>query len=102
VGGAHSTGATNSKDLAMNGTAGAWTSCAQSSLRERPASPIAASVHLNFTDSGSFRGASCANCPPALAACVASSTGRTVSLKIRGGDVTGEPGFDVPVTFACE
>ena len=86
----------------MNGTAGAWTACAQSGIREKPAAPVSASVHLNFSDNGSFRGASCAGCPGAVAACIASSTGRTVQLKIRGGDVTGEPAFDVPVTFTCD
>jgi serine/threonine-protein kinase len=98
----HSTGATNSKDLAMNGTAAAWTSCAQRSIHEKPSAPISGSVHLSFTDNGAFRGASCAGCPAPLAQCIASSTGRTVALRIRGGDVTGEPAFDVPVTVTCD
>jgi hypothetical protein len=97
-----STGATNSKDLSMNGTAGAWTACAQRSIQEKPGAPITGSVHLSFSDNGAFRGATCAGCPAPLAQCIASSTGRTVALKIRGGDVTGEPGFEVPVTVTCD
>lgn len=97
-----STGATNRKDLTMTGTAGAWTACAQRSIHEKPAAPIRGTVHLSFSDNGAFRGASCAECPPSLAQCIGSTTQRTVALKIRGGDVTGEPAFDVPLTVACE
>jgi serine/threonine protein kinase len=97
-----STGATNAKDLTLNGTAGAWTSCAQRSIHEKPGAPITGSVHLSFTDNGAFRGATCAGCPGPLAQCIASSTKPTVRLKITGGDVTGEPGFDVPITVTCE
>jgi hypothetical protein len=86
----------------MNGTANAWTACAQRSIKDKPNGPISANVRINFTDNGSFRGASCSGCPAPLAACIAQSTRNTVALKIRGGDVTGEPTFDVPVTFTCE
>jgi serine/threonine-protein kinase len=97
-----STGATNAKDLTLNGTAGAWTSCAQRSIHEKPSAPVTGSVHLSFTDNGAFRGATCAGCPAALAQCIASTTKPTVRLKITGGDVTGEPGFEVPITVTCE
>jgi serine/threonine-protein kinase len=102
VGAARGNGAANAKDLTMSGTAGAWTACAQSSIREKPGGPISATVHLNFSDNNSFRGASCAGCPPALASCVGSRTRGTVTFKPRGGDITGEIAFDVPVTFTCE
>jgi hypothetical protein len=92
----------SAKDLSMKGTVDAWTACARSSIKERPASPIAATVHLQFTDSRQFRGATCAGCPAALNACVTSNTGRTVSLQFKSGDVTGDPSFDVGVTFSCD
>jgi hypothetical protein len=101
-GAVRSTGATNAKDLTMNGTGAAWTGCAQRSLHEKPGAPITGSVHLSFTDNGAFRGATCAACPAPLAQCIASSTKPTVRLKITGGDVTGEPGFEVPITVTCE
>jgi hypothetical protein len=102
LGATHASGATNAKDLSLNDTAAAWTSCAQQTLRERPSAPIVASVHLIFTDTGSFRGATCAACPPALAQCIAASTGRTVTLASRGSDVPGAPAFDVGTTFTCD
>jgi len=95
-------GATNAKDLTLNGTAGAWTACAQRSLREKPSAPISSSVHFVFSDSGSLRGISCAGCPAPLAQCISSSTGRTATYKNRGGDVTGTPEFDVPITVTCD
>jgi hypothetical protein len=94
-------GAVNAKDLRMTGTQAAWTACAQR-LKEKPAAPIAASVHLRFNDNKVFQGATCATCPSTVAQCIAQSTGRTVSLTIRGGDVTGDPAFDVPVTISCD
>ena len=97
-----SSGATAARDLALNGTAAAWTACAQKTLKERPAGPISGVVHLLFSDTRSFRSASCPSCPPPLAACIASGTQRTVSVSFKGGDVTGDPAFDVPVTFVCE
>jgi len=86
----------------MPGTASAWTACAPRSIREKPSVPIAGSVHLSFSDNGAFDGASCTGCPPPLAQCIASSTGKTVALKIRGGDITGLPAFDVPITVTCD
>lgn len=102
LGATHSSGATNSRDLRLNNTAAAWTACAQRSLRQRPSAPIAAKVRLIFTDNGAFRGATCTGCPPPLAQCIASSTGRTVALRIRGGDVTGEPAFTIATKFTCD
>jgi serine/threonine-protein kinase len=92
----------NVKDLALRGTDAAWTSCAKSAIKERPAWPISASVRLRFNDNKVFRGATCTGCAPALAQCIAASTGKTASVILKGGDQTGDPEFDVPVTFACE
>ncbi len=97
-----SVGGTNAKDLTLNGTAAAWTACAQRSFRDKPSAPISGSVHLAFSDSGAFRGASCAACPAPLAQCIGSSTGRTAVYKNRSGDVTGDPAFDVPITVTCD
>ncbi|HSO40452.1 MAG TPA: hypothetical protein VLT33_48330, partial [Labilithrix sp.] len=97
-----SNGATSSRDLTLNGTAAAWTSCAQRAIKERPAGPISAVVHLTFNDTRAFRGARCPSCPPPLAACIASSTQPTVSVNFKGGDVTGDPAFDVPINIVCE
>ena len=97
-----SVGGTNAKDLTLNGAAAAWTACAQRSLHEKPSAPISSSVHLAFTDSGGFRGASCAGCPAPLAQCIAASTGRTAVYKNKSGDVTGDPAFDVPITVTCD
>ena len=90
------------RDLTMSGTAAAWTSCAQRALKERPGGPISAVVHMTFNDSRAFKGASCPACPPPLASCIASSTQPTVSVNFRGGDVTGDPTFSVPITVVCE
>lgn len=95
------TGSVNAKDLRLNGTAAAWNTCAQR-MKEKPATPITTSVRLRFGDNKSFHGASCAACPPPVAHCIAQSTGKTVALELHGGDVTGEPAFDVPVTLSCE
>jgi hypothetical protein len=92
----------SAKDLAMKGTVDAWTACARSSIKDKPPTPINAAVHLQFSDSRAFRGATCAGCPTALAQCIAANTGRTVSLQFKSGDVTGDPAFDVNVTFTCE
>lgn len=101
LGAPRSSGATSAKDLSLNSTASAWTSCAQRSIHEKPSAPIAANVRLLFTDSGVFRSATCTGCPPALAQCIATSTGRSVALKSR--DATGEPpAFEVSATFTCE
>jgi hypothetical protein len=97
----HSNGALNAKDLQVNNAVGTVTSCARSLLHEKPGAPINATVEVRFSDSGQFRGASCPACPPALQSCV-SGAGRGMSVKFRGGDVTGEPAFDVPMTITCE
>jgi hypothetical protein len=100
VGPARTTGATSSKDLVLSNAAATWTQCAQRSLKERPSAPLAVTVHLAFIDKG-FRSATCAACPSALAACI-QATRPPVSLNIRGGDITGEPSFDVPLTITCD
>ncbi len=102
TGGVRTNAGASPRDLTMNGTAAAWTSCAQRALKERPGGPISAVVHMTFNDSRSFRGASCPACPPPLASCIAASTQPTVSVNFRGGDVTGEPIFSVPITVLCE
>jgi hypothetical protein len=95
-------GGSHPQELALNGTDGAWTTCARSSIKEKPAAPIAATVRLKFSDNRAFRGATCTGCTPALNQCIAASTARTVSVSFKSGDVTGEPDFDVPVTFTCD
>jgi hypothetical protein len=92
----------SAKDLSMRGTLDAWTACARSSIKEKPPGPIGATVQIRFSDSRAYRGATCAGCPGALAACVATSTGTTVALQFKSGDVTGDPSFDVGVTFTCD
>jgi len=92
----------NAKDLTLHGTDAAWSTCAASSIKERPASPIVGTVRIRFNDNKVFRGATCAGCTPALAQCVAASTAKTASVSFKGGDVTGDPEFDVPVTFSCD
>ena len=101
TGGVRSNGAVNAKDLNASGAAGAWTACARS-LKEKPGGPISATVNVRFSDSGQFRGASCASCPAAIQQCVVSSARTSVSLKIRGGDVTGDPAFDIPLSISCD
>ena len=91
----------NAKDLVgLPRAVGAWTACAKSGFREKP-SPTNATVMIRFDDSGRYRGATCSGCG-ALAACVQSSTQGTVSMQNKSGDVTGEPSFDVAVTFTCD
>jgi cytoskeletal protein RodZ len=90
------------QELTLNGTDAAWSACARSSIKSAPAAPIAATVRLKFSDNRAFRGATCTGCTPALNQCIAASTGRTVSVSFKSGDVTGEPDFDVPVTFTCD
>lgn len=91
----------NAKDLTLSNADGTWTACAHT-LKEKPSGPISATVHLKFSDTKSFRGATCNGCPPAIAQCVTSSAPRVASVNFRGGDVTGDPEFDVPVTFSCD
>jgi hypothetical protein len=58
-------------------------------------------VHLRFSDTKAFKGATCLGCTTQLAQCVATQThGATVNL--RSGDTTGDPEFDVPVKFGCD
>ncbi len=102
VGAPRASGTASAKDVTLNGTAGAWTSCAQRFLHEMPSTPIVANVHLLFGERGAFRHATCADCPSALAQCVATSTGRTVALKTRNREAMADPAFDIAVTFACE
>ncbi len=92
----------NAKDLTLRGTDAAWSTCAKSAIREKPAAPISGTVRIRFNDNKVFRGATCTGCTPALAQCVASSTGKTATVTFKSGDVTGDPEFDVPVTFSCE
>jgi len=101
TGAARSNGAVNAKDLNAASAAGAWTACARS-LKEKPGGPISASVNVRFSDTGQFRGASCASCPAAIQQCVVNSARGSVSLKIRGGDVTGDPAFDIPLSISCD
>jgi hypothetical protein len=65
---------------------------------------MAGFVRLHFNDNRSFRGATCSSgFPSALAACIVSSTtARTATVTLKSGDVTGEPEFEVPVTFSCD
>jgi hypothetical protein len=102
LGGQKSTSGYNANNLSLHGTEAAWTQCARSSIKAAPAGPIAATVHVRFADTRAFKGATCNGCPAALAQCVAGSTARTVSVNFKSGDATGEPEFDVPVTFVCE
>ena len=89
------------KDLTLRGTDAAWTSCAKSALKAKPAAPIAGTVRIRFNDKA-FRGATCTGCTPQLAQCITASTGKTASVSFKSGKQTGDPEFDVPVTFTCE
>ncbi|MFO0737658.1 MAG: hypothetical protein U0270_17330 [Labilithrix sp.] len=86
----------------MSGTDAAWTTCARTMIKEKPGAPIQATVRLKFSDNRAFRGAVCTGCAAPLGQCIAGSTARTVSVNFKSGDVSGEPDFDVPVTFTCE
>ncbi len=90
------------KDLTLRGTDSAWSSCARSSIKERLAGPLSATVRIRFNDNKAFRGATCTGCTPALAQCLESTAGKTSSVSFKSGDVTGDPEFEVPVTFSCE
>jgi hypothetical protein len=85
----------------LNGAPGAWTRCAKSGISSRPGGPVSATVTVRYTDSRQFRGASCAGCPGAMAACVAQAgtAGMTVNF---GNEVTGEPVYTVPLTITCD
>ena len=90
------------KDLVGLGRAlDAWTACARSTLGERPEAPIHAAVNIRFTESRAYAGATCSGCPVAIASCVQSAVASNVSLA-DGSTVSGEPSFDVGVTFSCE
>jgi hypothetical protein len=90
------------KDLALRGTDAAWTSCARTAIKDKLAAALTGTVRIRFNDNKVFRGATCTGCTPALAQCIASSTGKTASVSFKGGDQTGDPEFDVPVTFSCD
>jgi serine/threonine-protein kinase len=91
------------KELAgLSHAVDAWTACARTTLKEKPATPIHAAVNIQFHDARAFRGATCSGCPASIAACVQSSTEKNVSLQAKSGDVTGEASFDVAVTFTCD
>jgi serine/threonine-protein kinase len=102
LGSPKSAGGYNVKDLTLRTTEAAWTSCAKSSIKERPAGSIAATVRVRFNVNRSFKAATCADCPAPLATCVASSTGKSVAFSAKPGEASGDPEFDVPVTFSCE
>ncbi len=56
--------------------------------------------HLETRD---FRGAICVSgCDAPLAACIASHTKGTVDFKVKSGDVTGDPEFEVAASFSCD
>ncbi|MBS2017256.1 MAG: protein kinase [Deltaproteobacteria bacterium] len=95
------TAAINAKDIVSGGAAGAFGACARG-LKEKPAGPISATVSVRFSDTGQFRGASCASCPPAVQACVVGNARSAVSLRIKSGDVTGDPVVDIPLTITCD
>jgi len=102
LGAPRSTSGFSAKDLTLRGTDAAWSSCAKSAIKERPAAPLGAAVRIRFDDNRGFRGATCSGCTPALAQCVASATAKTASVNFKSGDVTGDPEFEVPVTFTCD
>lgn len=102
VGATRSVSGYSAKDLTLRGTDSAWSTCAKTAIKERPAAPIAGTVRIRFNDNKVFRGATCTGCTPALAQCVASSTSKTATVTFKSGDVTGDPEFDVPVTFSCD
>jgi eukaryotic-like serine/threonine-protein kinase len=101
VGAQKSTSAYSAKDLTLRGADASLTKCAQTSLHEKPAAPLAAVIHLRFGDRA-LKTTTCAACPRELAACVQKTMPSVAQLTIRSGDATGEPEFDVPVTFACD
>jgi serine/threonine-protein kinase len=101
VGTPKAAGGVNVKDLSTTRAEAAWTTCAKSSIKERPSAPIAAAVRLRFGSDRSFKGAICAECPAALAACVASSSRGLATVNVRS-DAGVEPELEVPVTFTCE
>ncbi|MBX3219263.1 MAG: serine/threonine protein kinase [Labilithrix sp.] len=92
----------SAKALTLRGTDAAWTSCAKTAIEQKPAGRIVGTVRIRFNDNKVFRGATCSGCTPALSECIAASTGKTASVGLKGGDPTGDPEFDVPVTFACD
>jgi serine/threonine-protein kinase len=102
IGAQRSVSGYNANNLSLRGTDAAWTSCAKTSIREKPSPAIAGTVRLRFSDNRAFRSASCVGCPAPLSACIASATSRTVSVSFKSGDATGEPEFEVPVTFSCD
>jgi eukaryotic-like serine/threonine-protein kinase len=100
AGAAKSNGAVAAKDFHPGDLSNAYTQCFRQSLSARPGGPIQATVQVRFDDNGRFRGATCAACPPAARRCVEAGSSHA-RVTFRGGDVTGQPAFDVPVTFAC-
>jgi hypothetical protein len=102
VGPARSVSSYNVKDFSIRNADVAWTTCAKSSIRERPGAPITGAVRVRFSDNKAFKAATCSGCPAALATCVASSTRGLASVNFKPGDATGEPEFEIPVTFTCE
>jgi serine/threonine-protein kinase len=102
VGLARSVSTYSVRDLSTRGVDEVWTRCARSSIREASEGPMAAVVRVRFSDNARFVGATCTGCPGPLAACVASATRTAVSVHIMSGDATGDPEFDIPVTFTCE
>lgn len=90
------------RSLTLRGTDAAWTTCAKATIKEKLPSPLFTTVRVQFNLDKAFRGATCMGCTPSLAQCVASSTGKTVSVSFNAGAQTGHPEFDVPVTFSCD
>jgi serine/threonine-protein kinase len=98
LGAVRSNGAVNGNNLRLNGTGAQMTTCAKR-LAHPPSG--GASVHLDFTDNKRLRGASCAGCPSEINACVVNAAKSTTSIQFNG-EVTGDPAFDIPVTFVCD
>jgi serine/threonine-protein kinase len=101
VGTPKAAGGASAKDFVTKRAEAVWTTCAKSSIKERPSAPLAATVRLRFGGDRSFKGATCAECPAALAACVASSSRGLATVSARS-DAGVEPELEVPVTFTCE
>jgi hypothetical protein len=98
VGIVRSNGAVNANTLRMSGTAARLDACAKTLAR--PPSGTA-TVNLDFRDDKRLRNATCKNCPAEIQQCVLGAARSTASLQLNG-EITGEPAFDVAVTFSCE
>ncbi len=90
------------KDVNVGGFGAAAEACYQTALHGAPWGGNG-KIIVSFDDTAHFKGASAAiaSALPTLGACLEQAAQKNVNVRVRSGDITGEPQITIQLSFSC-